>query len=329
MELLTQSADYKKFLNDVTRNIINAIPDSSNQKLWVKMGEALEMNNVPKEQISTIMRKDIEQILYEKIYYEFGSREKYKWHNNTYWLVTKRHGWTDPSMARHTLDPDRIKKTVPHTNHDMTVLCYDIINLTKMLISKSRENVSLEDVFGEKDMREFYRQQHTAVNNCKNAIDHKTKVPRNTELFLLECLSTINKSVNKCAEIFMEQNLLRLKEQGKFLTVKQATKFQKGMRQSRQSILKPPTRDMALYSDYSGIQCMCGSWRVRTKNETFELECYDCDKTMPRGFIPLCSRCKNPLFRERLLHIVKTGKCKNCNEIIDLPEELTEYAKST
>ena len=34
------------------------------------------------------------------------------------------------------------------------------------------------------------------------------------------------------------------------------------------------------------------------------------------------------LYKERLLHIVKTSKCENCNEVVDLPQELVDYAKS-
>jgi len=329
-----QSNDYQKFLNDVTENIINADPDSSNQKLWVQMGDALEMSNTPKDQISTIMRKDIEQILYDKIYHEFGPRENYKWHNNTYWLVTKAHGWTNPEMARNTnnnnLDPIRINKLVPCTNPDMKAVCYDLINLCRILIEKTKDGESFEETFGEKQMNEFYKQMRTVLNNCKNAIDSKTKVPKNTEVFFLECLSTITGNVNKCAQVFMEQNLIRLKKQGKFFTTKQASKFQKGGKQSKQIILNPTDRDQAIFLDCIGIQCECGSYRIRQKDNSYKLECYDCDRTMPQehGHVSKCNSCKIPLYKERLVHIVKTGKCDNCNEVVDLPPSLIEIAKS-
>ncbi len=325
-----QTKDYQKLLNDVTENIINTIPDSSNQRLWIQMGDELEMNNTQKDQISTIMRKDIEQILYDKVYYKFGPREGYRWHNNTYWLVTKKHGWTNPEMVRNTsnLDPSRIKEIVPYANPDMKAICYDIINLCRILIDKSKEGIYFEDTFGKKVMNEFYKQMGTVVNNCKNAIDNKTKVPKNTEVFFLECLSTITGNVNKCARIFMEQNLIRLKEQGKFFTTKQASKFQKGGKQSQQFILKPTSRDQAIFLDYIGIQCECRSFRIRQKDNSHKLGCYDCDRIINSGHVSKCNSCKVPLYKERLLHIVKTGKCENCNEIVDLPESLIEYANS-
>jgi len=139
-------------------------------------------------------------------------------------------------------------------------------------------------------------------------------------------MATVLGNTNKCAEIFMEQNLIHLKEQGKFLTLKQATKFQKGNKQSQQLILQPISRDTALYEGYLGIQCTCGSWRVYEIPQG--LECYDCDKKLPKQYIPKCTFCQIPLYKERLLHIAKTKHCEDCNSEIDLPQELIEYANS-
>ena len=326
------SKDYHNYLNTVTENIINIVPDSANQELWIKMGNQLEIDSVPKEMISTIMRKDIEQILYDKIYHEFGPREDYKWHNGTYWLVTKNHGWINPEMARNVsndnVDPSRIKEIVPHNNKELKAISYDLINLCRIIIDKSKDCESFESIFGEKQMSEFYKQSHTAINNCKDAIDSKTKVPKNTEIFLLGYLSTVIGNVNKCVELFMENTLSHLKKQGKFFTTKQASKFNKGMKQSQQFILKPIDRDTAIYEGYTGIQCSCGSFRTRPTQNLNGLECYDCDKIITGAYIAKCTHCYTPLYKKRLLHIVETGKCKNCNEKVDLPPILIEYAKS-
>jgi len=168
-------------------------------------------------------------------------------------------------MARH-VDPneDQGNSSIYSANPNMTNLCNEIIEVSKTLRDKSRSAESLDVVFGSKEMDEFYKQRCAIIDNCKNAIDNKTKVPKNTELFLLECLSTILGSVNKCAQVFMEQNLIRLKEQGKFFTLKQATKFQRGGKQSQLDILKPISRDTALYLNCSGVQCTCGSWMIQT-----------------------------------------------------------------
>jgi len=276
------------------------------------------------------MRRDIEDMLYEKQFKDYMPREDYKWHNGTYWLVTKKHGWVNPDMARN-VDPgkDQGNSSINTKNFSMIVVCDELIDICRTIKDKSKEINPLEDIFGEKHMFEFYCQRLAITENCRNAIDSKTKVPKNTELFLLECLATVLGNTNKCAQVFMEQNLLRLKEQGKFFTLKQASKFQKGNKQSQLNILKPNSRDTALYLDCSGVQCTCGSWRVRDKQDTNDLECYDCDKVLPQGHISKCEHCQIPLYKERLIWMVKhKNKCPNCEIKNDLPQELVQYAKS-
>lgn len=333
------SKDYHNLLNNVIENEL-AVTQSDNQVLWVQMGSQLEIEGIEKIQISTLVRKDIEDILWKKQFKDYMSREDYRYTNSKYFEVMKENGWTNPYMARNiNLDPRMDQKIIPSKNPDMTNLCKDIIEVAKTLRDKSRSIDSLDITFGKKEMKEFYKQRKTIINNCKNAIDSKTKVPKNTELFLLEYLATIMGSVNKCAEIFMEQNLIRLKKQltisvrtGKpvpFFTLKQATKFQKGGKQSQLNILKPKTRETALYGDYSGVQCTCGSWRVRDKQDSNDLECYDCDKVLPKGHISKCISCQIPLYKERLVWMVKhNNKCENCEVKNDLPQELILYAKS-
>ena len=325
------SKDYYNLLDNVIENELET-KTPNNEVLWVAMGNELEIQGIEKTQISTIMRRDIEDMLWKKQFNEFMSREDYKWHNGTYWIVTKKNGWTNPDMVRNVLiDPkeDQDNSSINTPNFKMIVLCDELIDICRTIKDKSKEIESLDDIFGKKEMTEFYKQRMAITNNCKNAIDNKTKVPRNTELFLLECLATVLGNTNKCAEIFMEQNLKRLKEQGKFFTLKQANKFQKGTKQSQLNILKPISRDTAIYLDCSGVQCTCGSWRVRDKLESNQLECYDCDKVFPRGHISKCEHCQIPLYKERLNWMIRhKNKCPNCEIKNDLPEELIQYAKS-
>jgi len=326
-----RSKDYYKLLGDVVDNELAITEYGNNKSLWVRMGNELEIQGIENTRISSIMRKDIEDILYEKKFKEYMPREEYKWHNGNYWLVTKSNGWTDPSMARHVTDPneDQENSSIYSANPNMTNLCNEIIEVSKTMRDKSRSIESLEDMFGKKEMDEFYTQRSMIIDNCKNAIDNKTKVPKNTELFLLECLSTVLGSVNKCAQVFMEQNLARLKQQGKFFTLKQATKFQRGGKQSQLEILRPISRDTALYLGCSGVQCNCGGWNVKTKNDSHDLECYDCGKVLPQGHISKCRHCQVPLYKERLEYMIKhNNKCENCDTENDIPQELINYVQS-
>jgi len=324
-----RSKDYQNLLDNVIENE-TAVLVTNNEELWIAMGTQLEIQGVPKEQISTIVRKDIEDRLWEQQFKDQLPREDYRYNNTRYFETMRDNGWTNPYMARNTskdkLDPQTDQEIVPRNNKEMITSCYDVINLCRIIIDKSSHCESFEDTFGEKQMSEFYKQMHTALNNCKDAIDSKTKVPRDTAIFLLGYLSTVIGNVNKCAELFMKNNLLHLQEQGNFLTRKQASKFQNGMKQSQQFILKPINRDTAIYEGYTGIECKCGSFRVRHTPDG--LECYDCNNIIKGVYIAKCTSCYTPLYKKRLLHIVKTGKCKNCSEPVDLPDTMIEYAKS-
>ena len=95
-----RTKDYYRLLHNVVDNELTITDYANNKTLWVAMGNELEIQGMEKIRISTIMRRDIEDMLYEKQFKEFMPREEYKWHNGNYWLVTKSNGWTDPSMAR-------------------------------------------------------------------------------------------------------------------------------------------------------------------------------------------------------------------------------------
>lgn len=321
------SKDYQNYLSTIIENELLNKP-SSNAELWKEMGKELEMESgIIKTQISTIIRRDIEDKLFES--QKDIPREECKYHSGYFFEIMNKYGWINPSMIRrgvNNLGPVEDQEIVPRNNKEMVTECYDVINLCRIMIDKSSHCESFEELFGEKQMNEFYKQRHTMINNCKDAIDSKTKVPRDTEVFLLGYLSTVIGNVNKCAELFMKNNLTLLEQQGNFLTTKQASKFQKGMKQSQQFILKPINRDTAIYEGYTGIECKCGSFRVRHTPDG--LECYDCNNIIKGVYIAKCTNCYTPLYKKRLLHIVNTGKCKNCSESVDLPDDMIEYAKS-
>lgn len=330
---LHHSKDYHNYLNDVIENELLDSNNNTNESLWVNMGNQLEIEGIPKKEISLIIKKDIEDILYEKEFKDQMSREECRYTNSHYFRVMKSNGWTNPFMARNNkLDPlgDQPDSSINTQNSKMLLLCDSIIEICRTIKEKSKDCESLEDIFGEKQMNEFYKQRHTMINNCKNAIDNKTKIPQNTESFLLECLSTVLGNTNKCAEIFQQVILMHMKMQGKFLTQKQATKFQSGGKQSKLFLLSPTSRDFAIFEGYTGTRCSnCQSYRVRPKaDHTTDWECYDCDNIMPKQHIPKCTHCHFPLYTERLTQIAKTGKCSNCHGTVDLPQELVNYTKS-
>lgn len=306
------------------------------KKCWLKLATQLEIENIPKHKISTIGK----QIIIEK------KKEQLKKLNlpqkridevgiSGWWgEVMSSEGYTDSKYnSSEATEPSPNNSSINTPNPSMIELCYDIIDVLRTIIDKSKNpSINLEETFGKKIMTEFYKQQKTIIFNIQSAIDHKTKVSKNTEVFLREFLATVTASVNKIGEKFFEENLIRLKEQGTlskrtgkpvpFLTLKQATKFKNGDKVSKQILLRPISRDTAIYLEYTGNQCECGEYRIRGT------ECFDCDKKHPPYHLSKCSECYINLYKERILHIAKTGKCENCNCEIDLPDELIESAKT-
>ena len=299
---------------------------SSNELLWEKMGYALEMAGIKKTSISALMHKDIEDNLWKNRFSEHMARSEYKWHTGTYWLVTKKHGWTNPDMARHVLVPSKEQgnSSINTPNLDAIDILANTIEICRLAISKLKDHENFETAFDKKELREFYRQWRSIIKNCKYAFDEKTKIPRNTEQVLLECLAVGAGSLNMGAQKFMDFRCILLKQQGKLLTVKQANKFKNGGRQSQLPLLKPQTRDEAIFLDYYGVKCIkCDSWRVRPKADTSrKLECFDCDESFEGHTVSKCRYCQIPLYKERIAEIAKTGKCANCETEIELPQEM-------
>jgi len=52
----------------------------------------------------------------------------------------------------------------------------------------------------------------------------------------------------------------------------------------------------------------------------------DCDHSFKEKTVSKYWHCQIPLYKERLVYIIKTGRCKNYNNENLLPEEIMNYA---
>jgi len=313
----------------LAEKIVNEELDSERNNIslkhyYSKLMDQLEIDGIPKQKISTIGSLLVRQKKAATLKLPVEDVSIGSW-----WFdVARERDCIDLSFSHtNATDAERENSSINTKNNKMLLLCDNIIDICRTIKEKSTKCDELEKIFGEKQMTEFYRQQNTMIDNCKNSIDTKTKIPHNTELFLLECLATVMGNTNKCGQIFQQIIMTHMEEQCKFLTQKQATKFQVGGKQSQLYLLKPTSRDFAIYEDYTGVQCTCGSWRVRPKaDNASNWECYDCDMVMPKQHMPKCHNCQIPLYKDRIQHIIKTNKCDNCNETVDLPQVLIDQA---
>ncbi len=154
-------------------------------------------------------------------------------------------------------------------------------------------------------------------------------MPLNTQHLLLAEAATAS-SITHAGRGFMKLKHDEYEKLGKFLTPKQIGKFQNGTIEEALPLFKPDSRDTAIFQKYVGIQCQCGSWRVEEKPEHTEdgknLRCLDCRTDFFGKTVSKCRCCQIPLYKEDLVHIIKTNYCENCNTSIELPLELIEYA---
>ncbi len=289
---------------------------------WLRLGHQLEIDGIPQIKIPSVASELIRSHISEKTNIP---KEEIKL-SGYFYRVYKQAGWTIEDMPA----PGRDDNGSIYTKNDEAV---DILLQTKLIcdlaIKKFKESPELDSVYDKKETREFFRQWRTIINNCKYAFDEKTKVPQNTEQILLECLVTSSGSLSEGAYEFMQTRIKLLHNQKKsILTAKQGKKFQTGDKSSQLPLLKPLTRDTAVFLDYFGVQCKCKSWRVRFKPDTPNVECYDCNNQFPAKTVSKCRYCQIPLYKEDLKHIVDTNRCANCNTENKLPEELVEYANS-
>ena len=130
---------------------------------------------------------------------------------------------------------------------------------------------------------------------------------------------------------FLKSNYLQYQKIGSFLTTKQIGHIQNGITRKSLPLFKPDSRDTALFQKYYGLSCPeCKSWRVyeliAEKSDGSNLGCYDCGISFKEKTVSKCRYCQIPLYKERLVHIIKTGRCEECNNENRLPEELINYA---
>lgn len=148
------------------------------------------------------------------------------------------------------------------------------------------------------------------------------KVPLNTQNLLLAEAATAS-SLTNAGRMFQKIKLNQYEKTGKFLTTKQMGFIQNGIVPKYLSLFKPDSRDTAIFQGYYGVRCPdCKSWRIEEKTN---LHCIDCDHSFQEKTVSKCTHCQIPLYKERLVHIIKTGRCEDCNVENHLPNELIEY----
>ena len=186
--------------------------------------------------------------------------------------------------------------------------------------------LDLEDVYKKKDLNAFYDSISHLSDVVSSLTDKRTLVPLHTHHIFRACLLS-ETSVLNAGRLFLKIRADILEEVRKFMTQKQASKFQRGLERPQLPIFQPKNRDESIYMGWYGLQCsQCESWRSREKpDSTGTVTCYDCDNEWPGRTISHCAgagSCGYLLYTEDLKKVKKNGKCPNCKKSLRLPKSL-------
>lgn len=329
------SAAFSDLITKAVQEEYDTEPTVSLKEKYLQCCEQAEIEGMVKERISAFVLNQLEDKLYNITVKTNPKIEKIDCIINRRWYyqVVSRAGYVNPGRQKHTIHE--------HT-HDENVLTLDCANkdvierlrlCRELCIVAEHRFRACDDIapaFKKSDLKEFYKQWDKIMDIGFNSFDMKTKIPTNTELFLMVALIT-ESSTNLAGKKFLETRLKKMEELGNFLTTKQVAKFRHGDKETKLAILQPHEREMAIFLDYLGVECKtCRSYKVRIHPTASHMSiCLDCDEVAEIDTIGKCPSCFKPLFKEVLCKMIENkNRCvnENCNKIIDLPDKLVQYA---
>jgi hypothetical protein len=298
---------------------------------YINLMAQLEIDGIPKEKISTIGSQIITTKKKNRLQGKAITESEVN--VGTWWYVTAREqGYIDLHYS-HPKDIESKNKKPTHKTNQRYV---DNLKRTKEicteLIKKFEESEDIEKSLDKKQLQFLNHEWDAVLDIAENTFNEKTKVPLNLQNLLLVEAATAS-SITFAGMTFLKSNYIQYEKIGAFLTTKQIGHIQNGITRKSLPLFKPDSRDTALFQKYYGLSCPeCKSWRVyeliAEKSDGSNLGCYDCGISFKEKTVSKCRYCQIPLYKERLVPIIKTGRCEECNNENNLPEELVEYADS-
>lgn len=326
------SVESKKYAEQaVVEELKTEESNSTLKEYYIKLMNQLEIDGVPKYEVSKIGSKILLDIKKEKLKNSKTPNEEI--HVGRYWyIVANECGYTDPSYDHSSQDAELAQRE----NSSINTPFYEENKPIIEIIHRLRRHLS--DILGfyennphisklEDDVKKNIKksihlmEQHIMI--AEKIYNRKEKVPANLQHILLYLLVTEG-SVNEAARAFLQKRDELLE-----FTSKQAGKLQAGSIPDLLPILKPYSRDVAIFLGYFGVACpTCGSWEVKEKPGSGyppDLECWSCaGPTFKAKTMAKCTYCQIPLYEDNLASIIKTGKCKLCHHEINYPPELIQ-----
>ena len=306
-------------------------PSASLGDFYKKCFDQAEIDGVPKTQISKIVRTELNAIKRDKILKANPNATESECLINHSWYskiakecgVVEEYNLTNNSNQ---IPPTVLQNSSSNLNtefieeiRELRGACDLIMFALKNLKNDSGDPIEIKKLLTAKQYANFMEELKTNIMIIRTTFDEKTKVPQNTHNLFKACIA-IEAGLNAACKSYMAQRVLLLNKNSTFITNKQTNKFRNNEEPNILALYTPKTRDEAIYQNYYGVQCKCGSWRVKVKvGGNSNVQCIDCDAMFKGKTVSFCNYCQTPLYDDIIKKIKKTGKCPECKTEVILP----------
>ena len=292
--------------------------DTSRRELWESIGEEYEMQGIPKEQIGERIRQAIEPALERALGHKVSI---YTAHHHR---IISAKGWLRLQGAgkggKHTSEKNVGFISAISEVQDQVLFAKSAAKDLDMS-SMSTENYDL-----------LCREIRTHAAIMHDFADGKTKLPPNLHMLFRSIIATVS-GMNAIARTFHAAKMAMLDKVKDgledWITPKQAAKVRDWKETGMLPLVRPKSRDMAIFMGWHGLQCPeCESWAtaVDPSGETpTQIRCSQCGHRWPGYTISHCLKCHVPFYQEDIAKMRERGKkttCYSCGMFVYLPEEL-------
>ena len=313
-------------LADIVDMAVNAEIENSKTKAkyWVEIGKFFETNGVPAYKIPMKIITEVHGKLHK-----IPGYEEVQINNGHFYRTMKTQLWgtklpkSDPNPPKGDGD-----SSINTENEDLLKFIQDLRECGRIIEQSVKEaTVSLD-----KWTKDLGRDLEQSLKIIRDTMDDKQKIPPNTHTMFKAVLAE-HAGIYAIAKAYQLTRYEHISQVEAWLTKKQLKKFENGEEPNILEIFQPKSRDMAVFMDWYGMPCKCGSWRVESLyNDKHEIKCYDCGNVFEGKTATHCKHCQVPLYNEDIKIILehsafkkgnrqRTGNCPSCGTELRVPED--------
>ena len=323
------SSDFEALAKKTIDEELSANPSVSLKKYYMQCFDQAVIDGVPADHVTRIVRDRLNVIKRKRVLRNNPKANEseclinYSW----YYQVASEAGVIEKSVTASSItvtesrnSSHRINREFIEQVNELRGACDLIISALKSLKDDNGDPIEINNLLTEKQHTNFIEELKTTAMIVKTTFDGKTKVPQNTHHLFRACVA-VEAGLFAACKAYMAQRTLLLNQNSNFITKKQTNKFRTNEEPDILSIYKPKDRDEAIYQGNYGVQCKCGSWRVKEKlgNEK-KVQCIDCNVIFKGVTISHCKYCQTPFYDSVIKKIKNNGKCPECKTATILPE---------